>query len=174
MLAKVSGTFQSVPLVLYDWLMHQEAITEKLKAYSPSVKMTILSHDWRMADEKRVMVRDIIMEAGASVCWFARTRIPQSTYQADPDFFGRLTQEPLSHLIYHEVRVVRQVMHTVSLSADHPVYQWVDASWHENEAVLWARFSTFYLDQIYPFYLIEIYLPGLIRAIKSSHRVDAV
>lgn len=180
------STFASLPDCLWPWVRCTNVITKRLMSQCDKVVMQVLDERWLMSHDQvlenrsyigdplsRFMKfgmtwkvipcfkRDILMLGDENPCWFARTYIPQKSFDHDPSFFERLQHEPLSHLVYGEKRVCRTFMHSYSIDQQDIIYHWVHCDWHQNTSPLWVRYSTFHFDQHYPFYLIEVFLPAL-------------
>lgn len=156
---------------LLPWLTHQTSITEKLEAVVDNVRLQRLSQCWMTPTwwdkymlsigEARMIAREVIMWAGESPCWYARTTIPESTYQADIALFKRLDTEPLGHLIFQGNRVERQTSQYYPIDERCIEFHWIKDSMRLGADILWARITTLKLYDDHPFYLMEIFLPPL-------------
>lgn len=168
-------TFESLPPELWAWLRYPLVITDKLKQVCQHVQMEVLSHEQVLADpwerhflkEFSLIRREILMRGDGVQCWFARTMIPQTTYESDQVFFDRLHREPLSHLIFDEPTVCRYLLHSYGIDAKNAEYHWVTPKFQQNAAHLWMRLSYFKLHAAFPFYLAEVFLPDLLRVSKG-------
>ena len=158
-----------------EWLYHEKSMTNKLKNYSNEVKLEIIKHVWEQTNawdnqtlglvfNTNVLHREILMWAGINPCWYARTILPQSTYEANDAPFKRLKTEALGDIIWTSPRFKRSDMKHYTITPESPEYAWLTPLMHEEEKTLWVRLSTFLYDQQHPFYLTEILLPGLSRA----------
>lgn len=164
--------FKTVPPAVFEWLRYPFVITEKLKTVRKKVEMQVLSHQqvdsnhWEQEilgiKPEKIIRRDIVMRGDNLPCWFARTMIPQATYKQDQFFFDRLRQEPLSHLIFNEPRVCRYLLRSYAIDKHNLEYEWVTFLFKAEAPILWMRLSYFLLDEHYPFYLAEIFLPALL------------
>jgi chorismate--pyruvate lyase len=163
----LSSTFNSLPAEKFEWLSYTDMLTEKLRKTSAQVEMIVLSHEWVPSNwwERHVLHlngmvirRDILMQAEGKPRWFARTMIPEATYQRDPTFFDRLHQEPLGKLIFNEPRVVRRMIHSYGIDGRHLELYWLNRDWFKNDESLWMRISFLELMPSAPFYLAEIFL----------------
>jgi chorismate--pyruvate lyase len=115
-----------------------------------------------------VFCREVMLSAWDTPCWYARTMIPSATYAADPVFFQRLNQESLGVLIFNEPRVRRVSLEHYPVYPSSPEYQWVTEWLTCLASCLWVRFSRLCIDQEYPFFLVEVLLPGLLKAYSED------
>ena len=177
------STFHHMPMVLIDWMLCQQAITDKLSRIAQHVRVEVLSHQWQPTNDwehrllrvtdSQLIRRDVVIKADGQPCWFARTMIPEQTYQQDPVFFDRLERTSLRTLVYHEPRVLRSLMHSYSFSQAVLEYHWLPQSFSEVADHLWGRLSMFHFDRQGYFYLFEVFLPRFIRALESSLPINA-
>lgn len=114
-------------------------------------------------EAQRVLHREIIMYAFDIPCWYARTIIPHTTYQVHPLWFDRIKKESLTGLLFNESTVKRSALVYMLLEPDSIPYQWLPTGIHHDEKQLWGRLSTFLIGFDAPFYLFELFLPGLER-----------
>lgn len=171
------STFKTLPLSLFEWLSMTQAITPQLALRQNEVRMEKLVQAWvepnwwevHVINQHQPLIRrDILMWAEAQPCWFARTMIPESTYQRAPEFFDRLQQEPLANLIFNEPRVERLRLHSYGIDKMNLEYHWLQPMWRQSHTALWMRLSRFMFEQKMPFYLAEIFLPGLLNKKGAS------
>lgn len=158
-----------------DWLQYQGFLTDKLRQSAGEANLCVLSETWRRftawekatiaIPDELLFAREILMSAKFIPCWYARTLIPKSTYDAFSRLFARLNSEPLGHLIFNNPDVVRASFNVSSISPEHELYQVLKPQWLLDGAAFGLRVSIFVLKERYPFTLIEIYLPGLMRFI---------
>jgi chorismate lyase len=149
------------------------AITPQLACSKSNVRMEKLAQAWVCPNwweshvtnifTELLIRRDILMLADDKPCWFARTMIPDSTYERAPDFFDRLQQEPLANLIFNEPRVERILLHSYGIDEKNLEYHWLQPAWRLSHQALWMRLCTFSLDRRSRFYLAEIFLPSLLK-----------
>ena len=163
---------------LLSWLTYEHSLTDRLnKNLDKPARLELLSQRWVSATwwdiyvlklkKESVLHRDIIMWA-EEACWYARTILPASTYKSSPSFFDRLEREPLGQLIFHEPMIKRVEMINYSINKSSVEYYWlkkalVDVDILEEE--YWLRFSSFIVNDLSPFFLIEVLLPGLMRSV---------
>lgn len=161
---------QSPPQYLLPWLTCTTYLTEKLFAKSGNAQLQVCRQIWEPAndwdrtvlalEEQQVFHRDIIMHAWEHPCWFARTVLPENTYQTHLSLFKRLESEPLGNLIFHTDAIQRLSLQTYLIHAQSPEYTWIPTSLNMT-ADLWVRSSIFQVKKAEFFYLIEILLPDL-------------
>lgn len=176
-------SFAPIPLPIIDFLCCVDAITDKLKECSQKVRMEVLSHaqapvNWweryvlGMTHHASLLRRDIVTFSQEHACWFARTMVPDTTYHANPVFFDRLHNEPLAHLIYNEPRISRERIYSYTVSPQMLEYHWPAPMWILQASSLPVRVSIFRLEETfesYRFYLVEIFLPGLLHAVQCRN-----
>lgn len=159
------------------WLHHKHSMTDKLKTFSNEVTLTLLNHTFEQANlwdqtqlllkaTDRVLHREILMLAGTIPCWYARTVIPQTTYDANGSPFTRLQSEALGDIIWSNPSIARTAMQRFEITPNSLEYTWLTPFMHENAPSLWVRLSTFAYLQQHPFYLLEILLPGLMKVTR--------
>lgn len=166
------------PKPLKVWLDYPYSLTEKLKDEAGEARLQRLTQHWRIPDwwdkfnsggnHQELLHREILMWARQKPCWYARTIIPLSTYQHDVPLFSRLQQEPLGNLIFSNNKIKRTSFIHYAINAQCIEYHWLDEHMHGNAKTLWVRLSTFLLNDHYPFFLVEILLPGLIIAVQNE------
>ncbi len=179
----------SPPDNLKSWLSHSDSLTQKLKDQSGYAKIQVLKQGWtqptwwdkfslRLVTDT-VIHRDILMFSQKTACWFARTIIPKYSYEQKSSFFDRLSQEPLSVLLFNEPNIIRVVLQNYAINESCLEYHWLpealktlttekpqtDSATAKNKE-FWLRFSVFTIAGSASFYLIEILMPGLIDVIK--------
>lgn len=161
------------PQLLLPWLTYQQSLTRRLETKAEGVKLEVLRQrvdypDWwdkhvLQINEISVLHREIVMWAGATPCWYARTVIPKTTYENNPIFFDRLKNESLGALIFNEKKVERISLVYYPINNQTIEYHWLDETLHCQVIILWVRLSIFTIGRKLPFFLIEIMLPGLER-----------
>jgi chorismate--pyruvate lyase len=162
------------PSSLSSWLSSNNSLTNKLKAITGHTRLQVLEQKWVFPDwwDKHVLKialeavfhREIVMWSHHHACWFARTIIPYQSYQTDAPFFNRLEKETLNELIYNNPHVKRTSYINYSINQQSLEYHWLGENLHQNADCLWVRLSTFTLHNANHFYLVEIFLPGLIES----------
>ena len=157
---------------LKPWLVHQHSLTDRLKAVAHDVRLDVLRHEWSALDawdqqtlcinlNQHALHREILMWASTDICWYARTIVPLATYQAEVPLFSRLRTQSLGELIWSNPNIERVLLKPYPLQEDTLEYHFLTDEMHQRETPLWARLSTFSVRKTYPFYLLEIFLPGL-------------
>ena len=157
---------------LLPWLNHHDSLTDKLKTFTPTVKLNIIRHEWSFTDawdqhelhlqpQQRVLHREITMQSDKTLCWYARTTIPEQTYQAKSHLFDQLETQPLGHLIWNNADIERTLLHYYPINQRSMEYAFLNARMHQHQELLWARRSLIMVHANNPLYLLEIFLPGL-------------
>jgi len=162
------------PAVLAPWLTHQGSITDKLKAHAGEAHLQLLKHAWELTDswdqqtlnltpKLAVLHREILMQAHNKPCWFARTVMPKPTYQAEKALFSRLETTPLGELIHHHPDIQRTSIKPYPILPNSMEHSYLTHALEQPIKPLWGRCSTFTLHKQHEFYLLEIFLPDLLR-----------
>ncbi len=171
------NTHHNPPTDLIPWLNHQASLTDKLKLLSGEAELEVLSQHWTKPSwwdkftlgltEQTVLHRDIIMLSRQTPCWFARTVIPQSTYQANQHFFDRLAHESLGVIIFNEPSIQRAQLVSYEIDEKCIEYHWLPHCILSKKGQMWGRLSIFTITEVCEFYLIEIFLPGFMRILSE-------
>ena len=164
------------PATIIPWLAYTRSLTEKLNALTGDARLDVLHQSWDkpnswdkkvlFLDCDQVMHREIAMWSLDSVCWYARTILPISTYQSNKALFERLQNESLGQLIFNSQQIERLSLTHYAISPDSIEYSWLNSNFHEDAPILWVRLSEFQVNHDSSFYLVEILLPGLLRCLS--------
>ena len=159
------------PQYLLSWLTCTTYMMEQLYAKSGNADLKVLHQNWEPTNDwdrqtlalsdELVLHRDIVVSAWEHPCWFARTILPRSTYDAHLSLFERLNQEPLGNLIFRTPAVQRLRLEHYSIETGSVEYAWVPKAIDTQQKLLWLRCSTFQVKDAELFYLVEILLPDL-------------
>lgn len=159
------------PPHLLPWLTYTGYMSERLRARSGDAVLQVLQHGWEPSNAwdqhilgiapEKVLHRDVLLLAWGQPCWFARTILPETTYQAHQALFQRLDSEPLGNLIFHTDEIKRLNLRYYPIQIDAPEYTWLPKTVDTQRRELWLRLSTFQVHQTELFYLVEILLPAL-------------
>ena len=163
---------QSPPQYLLPWLSCTSYLTKKLHAKSGHTRLQVCQEIWEPANawDKEVLVlgsqqvlhRDILMYAREYPCWFARSVLPEKTFQSHHSLFQRLESEPLGNLIFENDDIQRLRLQTYCIQPGDSEYSWLPKT-IQTQQILWLRSSIFQVESTDCFYLIEILLPDLER-----------
>jgi chorismate--pyruvate lyase len=161
----------NVPKKLLPWLSYVDFLTAKLKTEVGDARLEVLDQRWASVGwweqfilqikDERVLQREILMWAFDQPCWYARTIIPATTYQADQTLFERLRKESLGHLIFNGTSIKRHQKINYLINQESIEYHWLNEHMHQQRQELWVRLSEFLLHDTWSFFLVEILLPGL-------------
>ncbi len=156
--------------------MHKSSLTDKLKALVAHTHLEVLNNTWEQSDEwdhqtlklplnTEVLHRDIIMWAENQPCWYARTILPQSVYHIEKALFDSLKTKALGELIHHHPDIKRTEIIPYPIHTHMPEFNYLKKALKQNtpNKTLWGRISTFTIRAQFDFYLLEIFLPGLLR-----------
>ena len=158
---------------LEPWLTHPHSLTERLIMKAGHAHLNVLRQSWQATDwwdkqmfqvqDSTVWHREIVMTASDEPCWYARTIIPRTTYEANEKTFDRLQKESLGKIIFNDSRIERLFLFHYPIDAKSIEYYWLNDMLHQHSKIVWVRLSAFSIDKNTPFYLVEIMLPGLMR-----------
>nr|HAT8713124.1 chorismate lyase [Legionella jordanis] len=162
------------PTSLLPWLTYPYSLTDKLKEETGQANLLVLKQEWKavtwwdkftlgLVNDDLVFHREILMSSANRPCWYARTIIPESSHRNNQELFARLKQESLGVIVFNNSEVRRKHVHHYSIDFLSLEYYWLTKIHSEPGAKFWARFSVFTLKQGNPFYLVEIFLPELLR-----------
>ncbi|BDZ74460.1 MAG: chorismate--pyruvate lyase [Methylophaga sp.] len=162
---------QSLPYDLREWLTDTGSLTKRLQHVSEhAVNVELLHYDWQTAlpEEslflqqplQRIQLgREVLLCDGDTPEIYARTIIPQSTYQVLPSRFDNLGVKPLGQMLFDEPSLSRSEIQVAQLTPQHWLYQLATEALDICPDVLWARRSCFYLKG-QPVLVCEIFLPS--------------
>ena len=158
---------------LLAWLIYEQSLTQKLKAASGDARLEVLEQRWELSDAwdqntlnmdlSTVLHREILMWGLDTPCWYARTIIPDTTWQANRVLFDRLKKESLGQLIFNGTEIKRVSLMHYPITPSSIEYHWLNEAWHQAAPVLWVRLAEFVVNDHDSFFLVEILLPGLLR-----------
>lgn len=157
--------------ILLPWLTHSDSLTEKLKAEAGCVDLQVLRQSWAKTswweanvltvDEPDIFCREVLISSHNNPCWYAKSMIPLSTYQANKSLFEKLSSQPLGELIFNNPNIIRTQLIYYSIKEECSEYHWLSQNVHIGHQLLWARLAAYEVNKKYPFYLLEILLPGI-------------
>ena len=156
-----------------SWLLYEDPLTERLQQNVKEARVQLIHQRWQAPDwwdthvlqlnDDIVFHREILMCSGQEAYWYARTIIPKNTFLSDVCFFNRLQNESLSKLIFNEPKVQRIHLFHYPIDRQCIEYYWPEESLLENIDLLWARMSLLMFQETYPFFLVEMLFPTLMR-----------
>lgn len=164
------------PASIIPWLMCESSLTNKLASLAGDARLDVRSQHWDMSDDwdigklkldaVRVMHREIAMWAFDTPCWYARTILPELTYQSNHQLFDRLKNQSLGELIFNSNQIKRVSLNHYMIAVGSFEYNWLNDLAPQDASPLWMRLSEFMVISGHSFYLAEILLPGLLRSIS--------
>jgi len=123
------------PQQLLPWLTCTTNLTHKLHTRSNDTVLKVIQQIWCDANmwdqavlglqEELVLHRDIVTLALGEPCWFARTILPATTYQAHVPLFDRLKNEPLGNLIFQGDDIQRRSLRHYLITSETAEYAWI-------------------------------------------------
>lgn len=166
------------PPLLKPWLDHTESLTDKLRHEAGDATLSVINQDYispgwwdrfvLQINTPSLVQREIVISSRKNTCWYARTIIPDDTFEANELLFGRLKQESLGALIFGDTGITRHSMVTYFIDSKCIEYYWLSSAMRGNSQSFWARLSMFEINKASPFFLIEILLPGLLTALGNE------
>lgn len=144
------------PESLWQLMQTRTSITEKAKQSCPSVRLELLSERWETTPNAPRFIREIYMWCDDRIGWYARAEIPQATYNKRAAQFDALHTQPLATILYNDSSITRSDFVYAYLTPSSPEYQWAVQSTTQKPDHLWARKSTFWIDEE-PLYLLEVF-----------------
>lgn len=161
------------PFFLQQWLDYPVSISDRLKNKSGKIRLEVLTHSWSypldiwdhiiLQSTTLFFRREIIMWANQHACWYARTLIPQTTYEIHKKFFNDLDTKPLGELIWNNSAIQRTQMQQFCIEENQPEHL-IFKKMGYNAPILWGRCSTFGIQSTtnpLNFFLLEIFLPDI-------------
>lgn len=151
--------------VLWDWMQTRTSITEKAQSACQEVELKLLHEAWTIKEDSlKVFIREINILCNGKVAWYARTEIPEITYNLRNDKFERLKEKPIGNILYHDPEITRGNFEYAYLNQNAHEYQWATNQFQPlnqplNIKNLWARKSIFWIQKN-PLYLLEVFFPA--------------
>lgn len=165
-----STNIVKAPVGLEKWLHYNQPLTDKLKALSGNADLELLSQGWISSQwwdkyaldiKEKIFQREIFMKSNGDVCWYARTIIPSSCYEIEPNFFKRLETQSIRTLIFDEPKVQLVQRITYSINEETIEFQWMKKYLSSIQGIFWVRLAEFCFKKKNSFYLMEILFPKL-------------
>lgn len=160
------------------WLTHPDSLTEKLENTAGQAHLQVIQEKWRKPDwweryvleivQPQVFCREILISAHHHPCWYGRTMIPYTTYEAGYDLFLRLQNESLGNIIFNNAHIKRPIFTFYGIDKRSIEYYWLYDRLNPFAEVAWLRCSVFLLYDKFPFYLTELLLPGITRYLDEN------
>lgn len=162
------------------WLNYGLSLTEELKSQSGEAELEVLSQTWTQPNwwdkftlglsDAPLIHRDILMFSQQIPCWFARTIIPEDTYNKNRAIFDRLAEESLGCIVFNEPTIKRELIHNYAINDRCLEYHWLPEqlkkSFTNQKIILDLRLSIFKIAEKTSCCLVEILLPGLLKVVK--------
>jgi chorismate lyase len=145
------------PASVLAWMQTKTSITEQAKQHCGVVRLEVLNEQWEQEQETPMFVREINMYCDEKIAWYARTWIPQKTYNRRSEKFQSLQSQPLGKILYNDPDITRKDSVYAYLNSSMPEYQWSVKHYSGVPPhYLWARKSIFQIDGE-PLYLMEVF-----------------
>lgn len=154
-----------------SWLTYTESLTDRLFMATGNVTLDLLSQGWVQStahdhyflaiEDHDVLQREIMMKSYKTPYWYARTVIPRSSYDKNPDFFKRLENESVRNLVFDKAHVRRNQLIHYPITKDAVEYSWVLNHLPHVCGTIWVRCCDYVLQDSAVFYLFELLLPEI-------------
>ncbi|MCS5708673.1 chorismate lyase [Candidatus Berkiella cookevillensis] len=163
------------PQRLMDWLTGPQILSAELSKVYTKLSLERLSEGAEviLATEQaallkltpvqeRYYVRSVFLIGNDTPVIFARTVIPEKTYQQYAENFASLGNQFIGlRLLHNKENVVRSAFEYAAVKAQNPLYQEAVRFGAENQApILWARRSVFWMGGL-PLLITELFLSAL-------------
>ena len=169
----LENTISDVPEQLKPWLLTSESLTKRLRASLPDVSINLLNANWDNTtwwdkyilniQYERAYIRQVIISSATNQCWFARTVIPQATYEKRASLFANLSSKSLGDVLFHDKSFKRQQLAFYPVTSSDIEYHWAMAySSHSIAKQLWVRRSVFMVEGE-ALYILEVFLPSFVK-----------
>lgn len=156
---------------LYDWLMTQGSMTERLlEATAQTLEVQLLGQSWQNVkdgelnllgyqDHTTALVRESLL-CGYGKPWiYARSVFPKRLFtHEEANLEQRLDKTPIGKILYQHPNMRRSEVEVAQLTQHHEDYQKAILFSQNKLGSLWARRVVFYLNQK-PLLVNEIFLP---------------
>ncbi|TAL61907.1 MAG: chorismate lyase [Legionella sp.] len=159
------------PKGLISWVNYELSLTDRLEKLNGSAELELLSQNWVIPSwwerhvlkitDSQIFQREIMMRSHGKEYWYARTLIPQASYNLNPHFFNRLQKESIKNLIFDNPEVERQGLRTYAINAKCLEFYWIKKHLEQLNGTIWVRFADYLYTGLGPFYLLELLLPEL-------------
>ena len=105
-----------IPSAWRPWLLHRDSLTTALIEYSQNnFRVQVLSEQWATPENReaqrlncpageKAMIREVELLCNEQVTVYARSIIPASLFNSEPDTFVGLGSKPLGHLLFKDGR----------------------------------------------------------------------
>jgi chorismate lyase len=153
------------------WAEHQHSLTDKLVQLKGSSQLEVLFQNWikpnwwdtyfLQINDELIYQREIIMRHNHTEYWYARTVIPETCYEAAPEFFDRLNSESIKNLIFGESQVSCSNRICYPVDEQCLEFYWVKKYMSDTKGTLWCRLAEYQFQHKASFYLMELLLPEL-------------
>ena len=145
------------PLVL-SWMSDEGSLTRRMKAYCPDqFSVVVLAEEWlrpdsseakllNIPDSQRVLLRQVHLKCGDTVCVYARSVIPLSTLQGKHRRLQFLGNKPLGEYLFASANLRRSRVEWSKLTPRSNLYQIAMPDGQQQGEDVWGRRSLFKID----------------------------
>jgi chorismate--pyruvate lyase len=154
------------PISLVPWLEATDSITLMAKTGCQTVKVHLLKTGWVYPSESQTpeYCREILMICDDSPWWYAKTRIPEKTFNKRKQIFLDLGEKSLGCLLFSDKGITRQSLHYYSTNNSEATFQLAKKHVPLKNELLWARESIFQISGE-PLFLLEVFLPKMLETV---------
>jgi chorismate--pyruvate lyase len=161
-----------LPNTLNDWILHPASFMSRLKEQGATMpRVQLLRQTWQfpalnekvmlgMTKREYALVREVVIYSDGKKWMYARTVFPRKTLTGKQLCLARLKNRSLGSVLFKDPTIERSPFDVVCLSKEMDFHQYVLNQSMIEADQLWARRSTFVLNQK-PLLLTEVFLPDL-------------
>ncbi len=161
-----------MPKALRPWLAEKGSLTRRLRRFNQvDFSVQLLGNSWikPLADESLKLnlamsalayQREVLLMDGDRANVYARTIIPQQTYQSMPHLFNRLGGRSLGDMLFSHPSVERGPIEIARLRPGQWLYEVALFEQYDRPEYLWGRRSVMYLKGM-PLLINEFFLPAI-------------
>jgi chorismate--pyruvate lyase len=160
-----------------SWLVDQGSLTSRLREFCPGqFSVRVLSQQWVKAkvDEakllnipfrQRVLLRQVQLFCGETVCVYARSIIPLKTVRGKHRRLLYLGDRPLGAYLFANAGLSRNSQQLASIARKDPLFEIATSDGDQKAEQIWGRRSLFTIDDK-PLLVSEFFLPALFEKIE--------
>ncbi len=164
---------QKINTETLSWLSDEGSLTLRLKRYCPNqFSVDVLDEQWVKPDlseaqllgvpeSQKVLLRQVHLKCGDSICVYARSVIPLKTLQGKHKRLSFLGSKPLGEYLFSNPTLERKRIEWSQLPAKSTLYKMAIPDETKRGGSVWGRRSLFSLDNK-QLLVSEFFLPELL------------
>ncbi len=149
---------------LQAWLQTDDSLTDKAKALCQDVNVQLIGKDWlRPVADSGERQREIIMVCDGEPWWYAKTLVPQETFNKREQAFNQLGSNSLGNMLFFDKGIIKRFAYYYQLTPLMHEYRPLKilSLVDEKSSPIFARRSIFEIDRS-PLFLLEVFLPFMV------------